>query len=141
MTHFGHLKPKSEHPVRPSFKTEWLLYVQVLAEAIVNAAQERFSGMAAEQIAHNPVGVMKAGLSHLSKREERETGSVHKGGLASLAQVRGERDALASSCRFFALQQHRRNVKQLQFSNCMCREPTTVPSVVSGRKSKIKWSA
>ncbi|KAG7667331.1 hypothetical protein Ndes2526B_g04162 [Nannochloris sp. 'desiccata'] len=51
---------------------------EVLARAIVNAAEARFSKYQAEQVPHNPVGVMKAAASHLSKREQRETGIVHK---------------------------------------------------------------
>ena len=60
---------------------------EVVAEAIVNAAQERFSGMTPEQIPHNPFGVMRAGVSHLSKREFRETGEIHAGGLTAHAQA------------------------------------------------------
>lgn len=61
--------------------------IDVLARAVVNAACERFSGMNAEQIPrHNPLGVLKAATSHLSKREERETGKHAKGSLASNVQ-------------------------------------------------------
>jgi hypothetical protein len=51
---------------------------QVLARAIVNAAEARFSKLEPSQKSHTTVGVMKAAASHLGKREERETGSVHK---------------------------------------------------------------
>jgi len=51
---------------------------QVLARAIVNAAEARFSKYQKEQVPHNPIGVMKAAASHLGKREQRETGIVHK---------------------------------------------------------------
>lgn len=59
----------------------------VLAEAIVNAAQERMSGMTPAQKPHTPVGVIKAGASHLCKREQRETGAVHPGSPAARAQA------------------------------------------------------
>lgn len=64
-----------------------LLRAQVMAEAIVNAAQERFSGMAPEQVPKSSQGYIRAAVSHLSKREVRETGRVHPGGAAARAQA------------------------------------------------------
>jgi len=58
----------------------------VMAQAIVNAAQERFSGMHQQQIPRNSLGVLRAAESHLSKREKRETGKIHKGSLAARTQ-------------------------------------------------------
>ena len=57
----------------------------MLAAAIVNAAEERSSGMTEEQVPHSTIGVLKAAASHLSKREQRETGSVHPGSPAAKA--------------------------------------------------------
>jgi hypothetical protein len=62
-----------------------LLPTQVLARAIVNSAEARFSKLHPDQVPHNPVGVMHAAASHLGKREERETGSVHKNSPAAKA--------------------------------------------------------
>lgn len=42
--------------------------------------------MSEEQKPKSSVGVMRAAVSHLSKREERETGRVHAGSPAAKAQ-------------------------------------------------------
>lgn len=59
---------------------------EVLADAIVNAAEARLSKMTDEQKPKNVEGIMKAATSHLSKREQRETGKVHKESVAAKAQ-------------------------------------------------------
>jgi len=58
----------------------------VLAHAIVNAAEARFSKYQPEQKPQNPIGVMKAAASHLGKREYRETGIFHKESPAAKTQ-------------------------------------------------------
>lgn len=60
---------------------------EVLADAIVNAAEARLSKMTDDQKPKNVEGIMKAATSHLSKREQRETGKVHKESVAAKAQV------------------------------------------------------
>lgn len=58
----------------------------MLARAIVNAAEARFSKYHPEQKPQNPIGVMKAAASHLGKREFRETGVFHKESPAARTQ-------------------------------------------------------
>jgi hypothetical protein len=78
-------------PYLPRLSCIYSNYVQVLARAIVNAAEARFSKLSPEQVPHNnPLSVMKAAASHLGKRESRETGGaelgrVHKNSPASKA--------------------------------------------------------
>jgi hypothetical protein len=52
----------------------------------VNAAEARFSKYTPDQVPHHPEGVMKAAVSHLSKREQREVGKIQKESVAAKAQ-------------------------------------------------------